>query len=81
MGNTVAAKARRPEVGLAPEKQDPDGRVMALSLPDAELSEEMQAYFAKCDEKIGFVPNVLRAYAPTRTTTPSSKPSPHSTTT
>ncbi len=23
----------------------------------------MQAYFAKCDEKIGFVPNVLRAYA------------------
>jgi uncharacterized peroxidase-related enzyme len=23
----------------------------------------MQAYFAKCDEKIGFVPNVLKAYA------------------
>ena len=36
---------------------------MALDLPQGELSEEMQAYFAKCDEKIGFVPNVLRAYA------------------
>jgi uncharacterized peroxidase-related enzyme len=23
----------------------------------------MQAYFAKCEEKLGFVPNVLRAYA------------------
>ena len=63
MGKTVAAKARRPEIGLAPEKQDTDDRAMALSLPDAELSGEMQAYFAKCDEKIGFVPNVLRAYA------------------
>ena len=44
-------------------KQDTDDRAMALSLPEAELSEEMRAYFAKCDEKIGFVPNVLRAYA------------------
>ena len=35
----------------------------ALDLPQGELSEAMRAYFAKCDEKIGFVPNVLRAYA------------------
>jgi uncharacterized peroxidase-related enzyme len=36
----------------------------ALSLePVSELSEKQQAYFAKCDEKLGFVPNVLRAYA------------------
>ncbi|MGB6538201.1 MAG: peroxidase-related enzyme [Xanthobacteraceae bacterium] len=27
------------------------------------MSAEMQAYFAKCDEKLGFVPNVLKAYA------------------
>ncbi len=36
---------------------------MALALAPGELSPEMQAYFAKCDEKIGFVPNVLKAYA------------------
>ncbi|HEY8566068.1 MAG TPA: peroxidase-related enzyme [Beijerinckiaceae bacterium] len=36
---------------------------MALDLGRAELSPEMQAYFASCDEKIGFVPNVLKAYA------------------
>jgi uncharacterized peroxidase-related enzyme len=59
----AAAKAPRPEVGLAPLKQDTDNRPMALSLPQGKLSEEMRAYFAKCDEKIGFVPNVLRAYA------------------
>ncbi|MBN9064853.1 MAG: alkylhydroperoxidase [Rhizobiales bacterium 65-9] len=36
---------------------------MALDLPEGELSEAMQAYFRKCEDKIGFVPNVLRAYA------------------
>jgi uncharacterized peroxidase-related enzyme len=30
---------------------------------DAELSPPNAAYFAKCMEKLGFVPNVLRAYA------------------
>jgi uncharacterized peroxidase-related enzyme len=35
----------------------------ALDLPQAELSPAMQTYFQKCDDKIGFVPNVLRAYA------------------
>lgn len=38
--------------------------VMALNLPvEGELSEATQGYFAKCEEKIGFIPNVLRAYA------------------
>ncbi|HEX8664170.1 MAG TPA: peroxidase-related enzyme [Beijerinckiaceae bacterium] len=36
---------------------------MALALREGGLSPEMRAYFEKCDEKIGFVPNVLRAYA------------------
>lgn len=54
---------RRPEVGLKPAPQETDGAVMALPLPPGELSEDMQAYFAKCDEKLGFVPNVLQAYA------------------
>lgn len=38
--------------------------VTALDLgPDAEPTPEIAAYFAKCREKLGFVPNVLRAYA------------------
>ena len=38
--------------------------VTALDLgPEAELGPELEAYFAKCREKLGFVPNVLRAYA------------------
>ena len=56
-------KAKRDDAGLAPRPQDTDESVMALDLPPADLSEAMRAYFAKCNEKIGFVPNVLRAYA------------------
>lgn len=37
--------------------------IMALDLAPAPLSPAMSAYFAKCTEKIGFVPNVLAAYA------------------
>jgi len=41
-----------------------DGRVTALDLgPEAKLTGELRAYFDKCLEKLGFVPNVLRAYA------------------
>ena len=36
---------------------------VALSLPKPALSEPMQAYFDKCMEKLGFIPNVLKAYA------------------
>lgn len=35
----------------------------ALDLPAGSLSPAMEAYFAKCREKLGFVPNVLLAYA------------------
>ena len=36
----------------------------ALDLgPQAALQPDLQAYFDKCLEKLGFVPNVLRAYA------------------
>jgi uncharacterized peroxidase-related enzyme len=31
--------------------------------PQAKLPDDLQAYFDKCQEKLGFVPNVLRAYA------------------
>ncbi|MFV0490708.1 MAG: peroxidase-related enzyme [Pseudorhodobacter sp.] len=36
----------------------------ALDLPAADpLDDDIAAYFAKCTEKLGLVPNVLRAYA------------------
>ena len=56
-------KAKLDDVGLAPRQQYTDQVVMALDLPPADLSGDMKACFEKCDEKIGFVPNVLRAYA------------------
>ena len=40
-----------------------DTEVTALKLAPGKLSPEMEAYFAKCEEKLGFVPNVLKAYA------------------
>jgi len=40
-----------------------DSAITAFALPAAPLSAEMSAYFAKCEEKLGFVPNVLKAYA------------------
>jgi uncharacterized peroxidase-related enzyme len=46
-----------------PARQGDDDPVIALSLPGAEISPAMAAYFSKCEEKLGFVPNVLRAYA------------------
>jgi len=66
-GDYIMAKAKpapkKAPVGVVPARQESDARVTALDLPEGELSPEMKAYFAKCDEKIGFVPNVLRAYA------------------
>jgi AhpD family alkylhydroperoxidase len=39
-------------------------KVMALDAgAQAALEPDMQAYFDKCKEKLGFIPNVLRAYA------------------
>jgi uncharacterized peroxidase-related enzyme len=40
-----------------------DTEITALKLPPDKLSPEMAAYFNKCEEKLGFVPNVLKAYA------------------
>ncbi len=37
--------------------------VTALDLKQSELTPEMAAYFGKCIDKLGFVPNVLLAYA------------------
>ena len=66
--NVVALAQKRPAAAAAKEagsgvpRQD-DARVMALDLPPGTLSPAMDAYFQKCKEKLGFVPNVLLAYA------------------
>ena len=62
-----AASAAKPVTKSAPPdtgvpRQD-DARVMALDLAPGQLSPAMEAYFKKCEEKLGFVPNVLLAYA------------------
>ena len=45
-------------------KKPTDIHPTALDLgAQAQLGPELDAYFAKCTEKLGFVPNVLRAYA------------------
>ena len=44
--------------------EDPDGPPTALDLPPMDpLPEDTAKYFAVCREKLGMVPNVLRAYA------------------
>jgi uncharacterized peroxidase-related enzyme len=40
-----------------------DVKITALKLTQGKLSPEMDAYFKKCDEKLGFIPNVLKAFA------------------
>ena len=56
----TAAKAKPP----APATPPPDDRpVIALDLGTANLSDSMRAYFQKCQDKLGFIPNVLVAYA------------------
>lgn len=57
-----APRQKRPEAGLQPARQV-DSKPMRLELARGQLSPDMEAYLAKCDEKIGFVPNVLAVYA------------------
>ena len=60
------AKDRPAQAKTAMAKSDnrPDDRpIVALDLPAGKLSPAMAAYFQKCQDKLGFVPNVLAAYA------------------
>ncbi len=57
---TVTKKAPTPRASAT---QGDDTAFTALGLPPEPLSPEMAAYFKKCEEKLGFVPNVLKAYA------------------
>lgn len=40
-----------------------DRPIIALDLPPADPPDDIRAYFAKCQEKLGLIPNVLRAYS------------------
>jgi len=55
-------RAAKP-ISRAPAVARDDTAITALKLAPAKLSPEMAAYFSKCEEKLGFVPNVLKAYA------------------
>ncbi|HZY12559.1 MAG TPA: peroxidase-related enzyme [Beijerinckiaceae bacterium] len=57
----ATAHAKKPRASEPQPPQEP--YVTALDLVQAELTPAMQAYFQKCRDKIGFVPNVLTAYA------------------
>jgi uncharacterized peroxidase-related enzyme len=46
-----------------PAAADDDRNITALKLKPEQLTPDMAAYFAKCEEKLGFVPNVLKAHA------------------
>ena len=59
--------AKRPSTRHDSAKAHPaapdDAPIIALKLEAAKLSPAMAAYFKKCQDKLGFVPNVLLAYA------------------
>jgi len=62
-GGKGAAKAGKAVPAKAAATTADDAPVIALNLPMAKLSPSMEAYFKKCQDRLGFVPNVLVAYA------------------
>ncbi len=61
--NSKAAPAHRAAPRRASAAAADDTAITALKLRPAPPSPEMAAYFNKCAEKLGFVPNVLKAHA------------------
>jgi len=57
-----AAAGRAAPVKRVSAAAHDDVEITALNVPPEKLSPDMQAYFTKCEEKLGFVPNVLKAY-------------------
>ena len=57
---TAMMKALAPKPAALPPDDVP---LIALNLEPIKLSPAMAAYFKKCQDKLGFVPNVLMAYA------------------
>jgi uncharacterized peroxidase-related enzyme len=61
--NQATANIDNTVSSFSSQTADDDLKVVALDLPEPVLGVEMAAYLRKCEEKIGFVPNVLKAYA------------------
>jgi uncharacterized peroxidase-related enzyme len=59
---TAKSKGDAPGPARLADAED-DIAITALALPAAPLTPAMQTCFDKCVEKLGFVPNVLKAYA------------------
>jgi uncharacterized peroxidase-related enzyme len=66
---SASARAKAPAgeskaaASLAAARTPDDVPITALALTAAPLSADMEPYFRKCEEKLGFVPHVLSAYA------------------
>src|SRR3954447_10384164 len=60
---TSNIKAKQPMPVAERQTARDDSEITALALQRGKLSPAMQAYFGKCQEKLGFIPNVLSAYA------------------
>jgi uncharacterized peroxidase-related enzyme len=58
----AAASANRATPARPSAAAGDDTDITALKLPPQPLTPEMAAYFHKCEEKLGFIPNVLKAY-------------------
>src|SRR3974390_1052515 len=63
MGKRNNKTARGVQRQQPPATAADDHKITALKLSPAQLTPDMAACFAKCEEKLGFVPNVLKAYA------------------
>jgi uncharacterized peroxidase-related enzyme len=62
-GKSASKTAGKPvPLKAAPSTAD-DAPVIALNLPMTKLTPAMAAYFKKCQDRLGFIPNVLIAYA------------------
>jgi uncharacterized peroxidase-related enzyme len=63
MAKTVAERQRGAKRAAARPAARHDAEIMGLKLPPARLSASMAAFFTQCEEKLGFVPNVLKAFS------------------
>jgi uncharacterized peroxidase-related enzyme len=61
--SNIKAVPAKASADILSQTASDDTEITALSLQRGELSPAMEGYFAKCQEKLGFVPNVLEAYA------------------
>jgi uncharacterized peroxidase-related enzyme len=63
MARKQTKRSGKPRNTAAERAARDDAEVTALKLKPAKLTPDMDAYFKLCDEKLGFVPNVLKAFA------------------